>query len=152
MTDNYADILKRGMDEIPDPKTLPTGTWLLKLLGAPKFIPPREEGKSGQVLFVLQPVEPGDDVDADEIEALGSNYDVAGNRIFYKPWVETSADWAAIRRLLVKFGADPKASYEDAFKEVKGQTIFADLGYRTYTNNSGEVVEENTVSNFAAVE
>ena len=152
MTNSYQDILKRGMDEVPDLKPLPTGTWLLKVLGAPKFQPPKEEGRSGQVMFVFQPVEPGDDVDADEIEALGANYDTAGNRIFHKPWVETSADWAAIRRLLVKLGADASDNFEDAFKAVKGATVYADVGYRTYTNNAGEVVEENTASNFQAVE
>ncbi len=152
MTDSYQDILQRGMDEVPDPKTLPTGTWLLKLLGAPKFTPPKEAGKSGRINFAFQPKEPGDDVDADELEALGSNYDVEGNRIFHSIFVETSADWAAVRRLLVKLGADAKDNFEDAFKAVKGASIYGDLGYRTYTNNAGEVVEENTVSNFQAVE
>lgn len=151
MTDNYADILTQSWDSIPEPKTLPGGSWRLKAKGA-SF----KEGDgttSARAMFIYEPKEAMDDVDATALEDLGEDYDVSANLIFYTVWIETARDWDTVRKHLAKH--DPKLlnmPIGESFKKVRGTEINAYLGQRTYTNKAGELVEENTASQFVAVD
>lgn len=148
---SYEDILDRQWDNIPKAQILPEGSWLLKSRNA-SFIAPKGEN-SPVCLFVFAPKEPFDDVSAEELEALGTDYDVTTNRIFYRKYVETAADWDDVRELLTKMGVDLKGkTIRASLKEVKGSEIVGYLKQRSYQNDAGQTKVENTVSNFAVVE
>ncbi len=150
----YDDILDKSFDELQDDKVLPLGDWLLRLRNA-AFIPPREEGMSGRVLFFYRPVEPMDDVDVDEIEAMGEDYDFSENQIVFQVWIEGNRSWRDVLRHLKKHaGVDfTVGSIREVLKKgVQGSEITAELGERTYENSFGDLVNENTAMNFRPVD
>ena len=150
MVDSYDDILDRSFDELQDDKLLPSGLWVLRLRNA-HFMPPRQEGKSAQVLFFYYPVEPTDDVDQDELDALGEDYDFSENQIVFTAWIEGNRSWKDMMRHLKKHAGvdwDAGSIREIIKKGVKGSEVVARLGSETYENNFGELVEKNTASDF----
>lgn len=149
---DYADILKQSWDELPELVPLPQGSWLLRARGA-SYQPAKDADKSPTVTFIYSAKEPMDDVSQEELEALGSNYDVSSNRIFARFFVSDGADWDAVRKHLAKHGVEVKGkTIEESLKAIKGTEVIAYLGQRTYTNNAGQDVVENNPSNFTAVE
>lgn len=149
---DYADILSRGWDEIPEVRALPCGSWLLRGKNA-SYQPPKSESGSPSVLFVHAPVEPMENVDDAELNDLGKDYDYATNKVFSRFWIETGADWDVVRRFLKAHGIDLTGkSIEDGLKAFKGAEVIANLDKRTYENSAGELVEENTAKNFTPVE
>ena len=145
--DNYEEILSRGWDEIPEVRPLPTGSYLLKGRGA-KYHPAKGDGNPS-ILFVYTPMEPMDDVDDAELKALGANYDIKGNRIFYRAWLETGADWDTVRKHLAKHGIETKGkNISDSLGAFKGTEVVAHLGVRNYTNGAGDLVTENQPNAF----
>lgn len=152
MSDNYEDILNRSIAETPEPKLLPAGgQWLLRVRSI-KFNPAK--GNSNAFFnFVFNPVQPGDDVDPDDLAELG-DYDFTGNTIFHRVYVETNADWAKVAGIFRALGLGDQPSYTEAMKKenVQGAEVWADVGVRAYTRNDGTSGEDNTLSNFTAVE
>ncbi len=151
--ESYDDILDRSFNELQDDKLLPFGRWVLRLRNA-HFMLPRGEARSAQVLFFYTPVEATEDVDADELEALGEDYDVTENQIVMTVWIEGNRSWKDLMRHLEKHaGVDWEAgSIREVIKKgVKGSEVTAEIGSRTYENNFGELVEENVASNFRPV-
>lgn len=148
---DYADILSKSWDEIPETQVLPTGSYLLRARSASYQASKSEEG-SPAVLFVYSAKEPMEDVDNEEFEKLGENYDIGANRIFSRFYVNDTADWDNVRKHLAKHGIDTKGqSIEESLKQVKGRDVVAFLGQRTFTTNAGETKTENNPSNFVAV-
>ena len=152
MAENYEDIANLGWDSIPEPKVLPTGSWLLRTKGA-TYKPSKDEDKSPQVLFIYEAREPMSDVDAAELDALGE-YDPKTGRIYTRFYVETGNDWNNVRMHIEKHGVETKGkSVPDTLKEVRGKDVIAYLEQRTYINNTtGAQVTENTAKQFAPVE
>ena len=153
MVESYDDILDRSFDDLQDDKTLPGGLWVLRLRNA-HFMTPREEGQSAQVLFFYHPIEPTDDVDQDELDALGDDYDVTENQIVFKVWIDGNRAWKDLMRHLKKHsGVDWDAgSIREVLKTgVKGSEVVSRLGERTYENTFGELVTENVASDFRAL-
>lgn len=148
---DYIDIATTSWDEIPEKKTLPVGTYLLRARSA-KYNEPKEEGKNGSVVFVYEPRMPMDDVNDDDLAELGQDYDLANNTIFYRIWIERQTDWQTVKKHLAKHGVDVSGSIQDSFDAVKGKEVLAYLSTRTFTNGAGETVEDNDASNFAPVE
>lgn len=147
MSDNYEDILTTSWDEIPEPQNLPTGSWVLKGLGA-TFRRASEEGKSDQVSFLYEAVEPLDDVDADALEALGANYDYAANKLSAQFFVQGRADWDKVRKHLAKHGVDTEGlNIQESLKAFRGKRIAGYVGTRSYTKD-GEQVTINDIKKF----
>lgn len=155
MSETYEDLLKSGWNELPDPKVLPEGSWLLKKTRGSYFKEDEDRGLSARVSFEFKPVEPMDDVDAEEIDKLGPDYDIGENRVEYTIFVERSADWKRkVLPFLAKLGVgvDPNEDPRETVKKRgNGNTIIAYLGTRTFTTRDGEVVEQNTAKQFRAV-
>lgn len=149
---SYEDILNQSWGDVPEPKTLPNGSWRLKGKSA-QFRAPK-----GQVpataMFIYQAVEPMDDVDEDALRALGENYDYATKPIFFTIWLETGADFDAVRKHLAKHGVDvsTNAGIKESLKAFRGKEIVALLDKRTFVNAAGEEKDENTASQFTPVE
>lgn len=151
MSINYEDILNKTWDELPETVALPVGSWLLRGKGA-KYLEPKGDN-SGQMLFIYGAKEAMNDVDQEDLDKLGPNYDVTSNKVFVKFWIEDSSDWEQVRRHLKKHGIETAGkSLPDTFKEFRGKEIVAYLDQRTYTNSAGDEVTENVASNFTQPE
>lgn len=148
---DYADIADLSWDNIQEPKVLPVGTYLLKLRNA-VFQPSKEEGKSATVMFVHVPKEPMSDVVSDELEALGSEYDIGENKLFTRIYIEDGSSWDQVRKLLQKHGVEPKGKIEESLKKAKGAEVLGYLNQNTFTRKDGTVVTGNNVTEFAPVD
>ncbi len=151
MASDYEDILNRSWGEVPKEKLLPKGSYLLK--GQSAKFKAGDGDTNPYVLIVTSPVEAMDDVNEEEFAELGADYDVKGNRIFTRVYLERGADYDALKTILTKFGVDTsdKASLGDSLKEVRGKEVVGFIGSRTFEVR-GETRTENTVSQWAAVE
>lgn len=153
MSEDYKDILKKSWDEIPEAVALPVGSYLLKARNA-SFQPAKDADKSPMVMFVYAPKEAMDDVNSDALAALGENYDISDNRIFKTFFIETNADWDAVRKHIVKHGVDLSGkSLEEGLAAVKGSEVIAYLDQKTYTDKAtGELKTNNDPKEFVPVE
>lgn len=150
MANDYVDIAAQSWDEIPVVQVLPVGSWALKGQNA-TYQAAKGEG-SPSVLFVYRVKEPMDDVDSEALKALGDNYDVEANRVFSRFWIGDNSDWDKVRNHLKKHGVETKGkNIKDSLAEFKGASIVAYLEQRSFTNNAGAEVQENTASNFTPV-
>lgn len=147
---DYEDILNQSWDNIPQPKTLPEGSYLLK--GRNASFQAGKEGQSNSFLFVYQVREAMDDVDADKLAELGADYDMENNQVFHKVWVETSVDYDKVRKHLALHGIEAKGSIADTLKSFKGSQVIAYLKLRTYLDKSGQQITTNQAEQFAKVE
>src|SRR6266403_3707823 len=147
---DYADIANLSWDEIQEPKTLPVGTYLLRLRNA-VFQPAKDADKSPVVMFVHVPKEAMADVKTDELEELGSEYDISENKIFTRFYIEDGSSWDAVRRLLHKHGVEPEGKIEETLKKAKGAEVLGYLHQKTFTRQDGSVGVANNVTEFAPV-
>lgn len=158
----YESILAGSWDELPEEKLLPEGSYRLRGRNVVRM-PPKEEGQSERVLFFYNVVEAMDDVDADELASLGDDYDITENEVVAQFFVGKKKDADRIRKHLdmhgieiptkeqVAKGADPK-TIDESFEEFKGSETIAWLKQDTYTDNAGNLRQDNKPSNFARVE
>lgn len=149
---NYEEVAQLAWDDIPEGKVLPYGFWRLKIKGV-RFIEPKEdagEDASGRVQFVLKAVEPVDGVDEAELAELGEGYDYGIKPIYDAIWIEDAGSWKRVLQRLEVFGVKPEEGEQvfDTFKRARGATVIAYLEQRTFKNKNGEVVTENTASQF----
>lgn len=149
MAEKYSDILNRSWDDIPQPKLLPEGSWLLKVRNVSYFPANEDKNQPERVAFFFAAKEPMDDVDQQELTALGDGYDYAINDVVKQFTIFRPKDWNAVRDLLGLLGVDPKgASQADTFKEAKNQEVIGYLTIRNYTTKAGESKSDNDVSSF----
>ena len=145
--ESYEDLMERSWDEIPEAMVVPVGTYRLRGIRA-KFMPAKGD-KNDCFLFVYAPKEAWNDVDADELAALG-DYDITQNRCYARLWVETAKDWDNVRNHLKKHGVDPAGrSIKESLTAFEGTEVIAWLDQRSYTNSVGENETENDPKQFA---
>lgn len=147
---DYADIASMSWENIPEPKVLPVGSYLLRGRNA-SYQPSKEEGKSPTFMFVYSVKEPMDDVDAEALSGLGEDYDLASNQIFFRIYVETAADFAKVRRHLALHGVEAKGDIKETLKKFKGTEVVAYLNQKQFTDRQGETRTDNNAETFAAV-
>lgn len=158
--EDYETIGDMSWDDVPEPKTLPKGPWMLQGKNA-KRMPGRESdgataGSSPYVLFFYKAVEPLVEVDDTELEALGSNYDVNINDLTFRIYIETKADYRKVESHLAKHGVvagvdaatGKKESIDATLKRFKSSKVIGVLGQRTFTDRSGDLRVDNTLSAF----
>ncbi len=153
MSDNYEDLLNRTRAETPTMETLPVGSYRLKSRGA-RFTPAKEDGKNDSVMFIYAAMEAMDDVDPDALAALG-DYDISQNKLFFRVWIESEADWGAFWSHVDKhgeLGLGADASRKEAMEAIKGAEIIAWLDQRSFQNKAGDMVDTNDPVSFASVE
>ncbi len=92
----YEDFFKKPLADLPEPKNLPRGHYLLALRGTFKR-PPRKEGQSGQVAFFYEAIEPGEDVSPTEMEAfLAEGRTIKEGTVNFEAWL---GDWNNVKQL-----------------------------------------------------
>lgn len=149
---SFEQLLERGSAEVPKVRSLPSGTWLLKLRSKPTPKGKNKPDGKDSVMFVLQAMEATDNVDEQELQALGPDYDIKANRIFHRVWLGDGSDWDQLRNVLIAFGASSDfESFTEAFEEATGGEVYADLKTRYWKDDSGADREENVASNFQPV-
>lgn len=152
---DYDDIMNRTWDDIPQPQLLPGGGWLIKGRNA-GFMKAAEEGKSAKVIFFYTAKEPVT-VGQDLLDEMG-DYDFAINDLSYTIYIETAADWDKVRKHLEKHGVELSGKlFNDAgklafSKKFAGAEVTAEIGQRSYENNDGETIWQNTLSKFQKAE
>lgn len=158
--EDYETIGDMSWDDVPEPKVLPKGPWMLQGKNA-KRMPGREgdgadAGSSPYVLFFYKAVEPLVEVDDTELEALGADYDVNINDLTFRIYIETKADYRKVESHLAKHGVvasvdektGKKESIDATLKRFKGAKVIGVLGQRTYKDRSGDLRTDNTVTAF----
>ena len=149
MTD-YKDILSKQWKDLPQPKLLPNGSWLLRVT---KVIEPEADAKWPQFTFMMAAKQAMDDVSAADIEALGEDYDVSQSVIFHRMWASRETDFDKICRFLEKLGLDmDNLTIGDALEKAKGSEIVAYVDTETYNDKDGNSVTRNTAGSFSAAE
>ena len=153
---DYDDIYNETWDELPVEKTLPDGGYRLAGANA-AWVKPRDENGKAKVLFSYTAKEPLT-VDPEVLEeALGDNYDLSMNNLTLTFFIEGPKDWQAVKKHLTIHGIEvtgplfdenKKLSFAKAFRSSE---VVAQVGHRFYQNNSGENVEQNTLSKFQPV-
>lgn len=153
MTEKYADLLNRQWDDLPEVAPfLPVGTWRLKGSNISYTPADEDEDKSARVVFFYEAVDPMDDVNEGELEALGEDYDYSNNDVAKQFYINREKDWLSVRKHLELHGLDTKGmSMPDSFAlfNKTKPTVMAWLGTKTFTNRSGETVTQNDPSQFA---
>jgi hypothetical protein len=146
---NYEDIMNQVWDNIPKPKTLPQGSWKLRLRNG-SITAPKEGQKSGRALFFYDAIEPMDDVDQSAIQALGS-YDYALTEMVARFWVTpgNGSDLNKVRNHIEKHGVSTAGvTIGDSLKAIKNTDVIA---YVTEQVNPKTGDMENVLSNFITV-
>lgn len=147
---DYSDILTKSWDEIPEPKTLPNGSYRLKGRNA-SFLPAKDDNSNPRILFFYSVKEPMDDVDQDALDALGPDYDMEENDVVATFWLQKSKDYANVKAHLKLHGVDVSGNIQDSLKAFKGSEVNAFLTSETFTNAQGQLVEQNKPTAFTAV-
>lgn len=151
MTEKYEDILNMNWDNIPEPKLLPVGSWLLRGRNVAVF-QPKEEGQSIRVAFFYEAKEPMEDVNQTELEALGADYSYSENDIVKQFFINRNKDWDNVRKHLALHGVDVNGqSIAASFKAFKGAEVVAFLTTKTFTGGDGQTRTENDPTGFAQV-
>jgi hypothetical protein len=151
---DYDDILNRSWDDIPEPKLLPGGNWLMVGKNA-ALVKPKEEGKSLKILFTFGAKSPVD-VAEDLLDELG-DYDVTINEVSHTIYLETASDWNKVRKFLALVGIEMEGSILDEAgklsfnKAFRGSEIVAEVGQRSYDDAAGETIWQNTLAKFQKV-
>lgn len=141
---SFEDLMSMSQDEVPKPQNSPRGNYVLALRGVYKR-PPREEGKSGQLSFAYEIVEPCEDVDPNEIAALGEKYSLKDNRISVDFWVATPAD---LKRIFDHIGVhgveiEPGIAVDVLAKKCVNRRVFAYVAPDNYIHQvKGEVIRD----------
>lgn len=153
MLSKYADILNQQWDDLPQPKLLPEGTYLLKGTNVSFFPANEEEDKSARVVFFYEVKEPMEDVEASELDKLGVNYDFANNDIAAQFYINRPKDWAKVRAHLEAHGINPEGkTQEETFEAFKGTEVLAHITQNEYVSKrTGTSVTQNQPTLFAKV-
>lgn len=153
MPEKYSEILSRSWGDIPQPKLLPEGTYLLRVRNVSYFPANEEKNQPERVTFFFEAKEAMDDVDQGELSALGEDYSFSINDIAKQFSLFRPNDWDGVRKLLTLLGVDcsPTKSQAETFSEAKGQEVLGFVKQATFTKKSGESVTQNQPEAFAAV-
>ncbi len=157
---DYESIGDTSWDDIPEPKTLPNGPWLLQGKNAKRMkgrdADDEHEASSPYVLFFYKAVEPLAEVDDAELAALGDDYDVSTNDLSFRIYIETKADFRKVLTHLAKHEIVPEKSEEtgkmesiDAtLKRFRKSKVIGVLKSRTFKDKTGELHTDNSISAF----
>ena len=150
----FEDFFKRGLAELPKPKSLPRGHYVLALRGNFKR-PPREEGKSGQITLFYEPVEPCDDVDPNELEAFSEGgRSIKDNVVTVEFWL---GDWKDVKNVfdhLSLLGVDVEgvADLSVALKAATNKRTVAYVSPDTYMHKVKGMQTKDKAEGFKAIQ
>ncbi len=135
---DWNDFLTENPEDWEASPLLPVGTWIAEI-GTIKLHEPTENA-SARASVPLVPIEPGEDVDADEAAALTES-DLEDNVCFYTFWLGKKSEKVRFRDFLKAVGGSGSNIVELA-QSVRGARvkIFVNRG----TDRDGEPANEVT--------
>jgi len=117
---SFASLLDTPGSEIERPKPLPVGTYVCMVQGLPRFDKSSKK-QTDFVEFTLKLLEAGEDVDADELKAMGGLIDKTIKDTYY---ITESALWR-LKEFLTNCGldADDDTSLRELIEEAPGKQV-----------------------------
>lgn len=161
--DDYESIGDTSWDDIPVVKTLPKGPWLLEGKNAKRMkgraADDGHDAVSPYVLFFYKVVEPLADVSDEELAALGEDYDLQGNDLSFRIYIETKADYRKVLTHLAKHEVSPQTdetsgkmeSIDATLKRFRKSQVIGVLDQRTFKDKAGDLRTDNTIKAFYTV-
>lgn len=151
--EDLGNILDRTWEDFPEEQTLPDGTYVLVGRNA-AYMPPKEDGKNGKVVFFFIPKEPVEGgVDEDALAALGADYDITENEVTTTIWIERNRDWRQVESVLKQLGVETEgATLKQQFKAVRGKEVAAYVKTNSYDRQDGSKVISNVATQFQAID
>jgi len=129
---SFEDIRNRAREEIKEPPILPAGYWRFKVNGG-KLAEVKGRGEKApkaEAIFMLKPIEPGDDVAPAEAEALDATALDAARISFRIPIFRRSDEWNVRRFIENVLGADFEGTLEEACGHAKGYEFMGQVSHR----------------------
>ena len=156
MSDNtdYTAALTTAWEELPKPKTLPEGSWLVVLRNA-VYIEPKQADHSPKVVYFYKAKEPMNDVSSVAIEALGADYDYSINDLTFTQYLESTADWQKkVLPFMAKHsGFERKGNPQESLKGMRNLEIVSYLSLKQWTDKiTNEEHVDNAMSGFVALD
>lgn len=143
---NFEEILNRGFDELPEPKPLPNGKYLLKGRFAGAFeYENKDTGDVGARISITdEVVKPYDADTAAAAEAELGKDGWKGKAVESTFYVTNMEEERKVWDHLAKRGIEVNGkSLEDALKEVRGTTIVGSVRTRNYEDKDGNAAWRN---------
>jgi len=118
---SFSSILDQQVEAAERPKPLPIGSYICTVAGLPRYDKSTQQ-QTEYAEFTLQPLEAGDDVDKDELEAMGG-LENRTLRVTY--WLTEDAKWR-LRKFIEDCGVEIIGkSFAEAIEELPGQQVVA---------------------------
>lgn len=143
----FTNLLNAPADEEIVLPVAPVGSWRMTVRGS-KLYEPKDEDSAGKLLMFFKLAEPQEDVDADEVTALGEKVEEIS--IAHTFWLRDKRDTKKLQNFLKTAGAELGGrSLIEAAQSIEGYEI---IGYleQDPDKNDPEVVY-NRVTSFAPV-
>lgn len=123
---SFGSILDRAPSEIEKPKPLPQGSYITQIVGQPRFDKSTKK-QTEFVEFTHKLLSAGDDVDADELKAIGGIKDKTMKNTFYL----TEASVWRLKEFLEHCGIDMEAaeSLRAGIEETPGVQVGLFIGH-----------------------
>ncbi len=115
---NFGSILDRAPSEIEKPKPLPQGSYITQIVGQPRFDKSSKK-RTEFVEFTHKLLQAQDDVDEDELKALGGVKDKVMKNTFY---LTESAAWR-LKEFLGHCGIEEGDSLREMIEETPGKQV-----------------------------
>ena len=115
---NFGSILDRAPSEIEKPKPLPQGSYITQIVGQPRFDKSSKK-QTEFVEFTHKLLQAQDDVDEDELKALGGVKDKVMKNTFY---LTESAAWR-LKEFLEHCGIEEGDSLREMIEETPGKQV-----------------------------
>ena len=115
---NFGSILDRAPSEIEKPKPLPQGSYITQIVGQPRFDKSTKK-QTEYVEFTHKLLAAQEDVDEDELKALGGVKDKVMKNTFY---LTESAAWR-LKEFLEHCGIDEADSLREMIEETPGKQV-----------------------------
>ena len=121
---NFGSILDRAPSEIEKPKPLPQGSYITQIVGQPRFDKSSKK-QTEYVEFTHKLLSALDDVDEDELKALGGVKDKVMKNTFY---LTESAAWR-LKEFLEHCGIEEGDSLREMIEETPGKQVGIFVGH-----------------------
>lgn len=147
---DFTDILNKQIGSAPVPQPLPSGTYSGVISGVPTFRQVNtKEGEKVVASVTVSIIEAGEDVDPDDLEAVGGlrRGDGEAKTIRAEFWLDDNSRYQ-FERFLAAMGL--QGTYAEALPQLPGKEVTALVERREYTTNSGETRVVNDVKRLYA--
>ena len=121
---SFASILDRAPSEIEKPKPLPQGSYITQIVGQPRFDKSSKK-QTEFVEFTHKLLQAQDDVDEDELNAIGGVKDKMMKNTFY---LTESAAWR-LKEFLEHCGIEEGDSLREMIEETPGKQVGIFVGH-----------------------